>query len=141
MKNKKYDYIKNNFIISLMGYILIILSSLILYFGARVFTGFFPSFNFFLLALIDCGLHDINIMFILAPLLSSFIFSFIFSFKNGKLSSALSLSAYYIIINLIFIIRGSDNFSAEVFIPWSIWIFLLGYFSQGIFNKFNARHA
>jgi hypothetical protein len=140
MGNKKQDFIKNNFIISLIGYILVILSSLIAYFLARIFTGFFPSFNFFLLALIDCGLHDINTLFILAPLISSFIFSFIFQFKNRELSFALLLSAYYIIINLIFIIIDSANFSASIFIPWIMWVFLLGYLSKCIFNKFIAGH-
>lgn len=108
----------------------------------RIVTGYYPSFTFFTLALITLRLVEIHQGFLIAPLLVA-----IFAMKllsktsiNRRLVAGLSVTSYYFLVAVIFVILGASDFPLYILTLWLIWIFILGVVSSIIMDKLHTWH-
>lgn len=94
---------KDIILIGITGYSLIVLSAIVLSVAVRIFTGYFPSFEFFTLTLITFNLHQLNLGFIIVPVMVSIlVMAGIGRFITArKVLGGLSLSSYYIIVSVV----------------------------------------
>lgn len=125
-----------------LGYLFIVASVVILSIIIRMITGYYPSFTFFTLALIAFRLVEIHQGFLIAPLLVAIFMMMLLSKTsiNGRIVAGLSLTSYYFLVALIYLIMGAREFPIEILIPWLPWVFILGSASSIIVDKlsFNA---
>ena len=126
-----------------LGYFFIVASVVVLSIIIRIITGYYPSFTFFTLALITFRLVEIHQGFLIAPLLIA-IFTMMLLSKtsiNIRIVAGVSLTSYYFLLALIYLIIGAGEFPFEVLIPWLPWVFILGFTSSIIVDKlsFHAR--
>ncbi len=123
-----------------LGYFFIITSVFIVSIFIRMITGYYPSFTFFTLALITFRFVEIHQGFLIAPPLVA-IFTMIPLLKtsiNKRIGAGLSMTSYYLLVTLIYVIKGAGEFSLVILIPWIPWVFILGFASSIIVDKFYA---
>lgn len=128
---------KKLILICAIGYVLVIISALILSLTIRILTGYFPSFTFFTLALITFRLSEVSYAFLIAPLFVATVMMMLLSRTsiNIRIASGSSLSSYYAFVVLIFIVMGSGDFPYLVSIPWVVYVFFLGFISSIIIER------
>jgi hypothetical protein len=129
--------LKKAFKISVTGYALIVVSALILTLIWRLATGYFPSFLFFTMGLVTLRTVEIHNVFVIAPLIVSFITLALLSKTrlNERFTSGLSLSLFYFISSLAFFVKGAGEFSYGIAFIWILWVFVLGYTSSAVVTK------
>ncbi len=105
----------------------------------KLITGYYPSFTFFILTIITFRLIEIHQVFLIAPLLIAILVMMALSkiFKQTKIVAGLSMTSYYFLVTLIFLIIGGD-FPFELLLLWFPWIFFLGFVSPIIVEKLYA---
>ncbi len=120
--------IKDALITSLVGYVLLVGSALILSAAIRLITGYYASFTFFTLALLTFRLVELRYGFLLAPPLVALVVITLLSRTpvNVHLSAGIGLSSYYILVASMFLLTGAAEFSATSAIPWIVWAFIVG---------------
>ncbi|MCW4033110.1 MAG: hypothetical protein NWF08_06925 [Candidatus Bathyarchaeota archaeon] len=128
---------KKSILICSIGYVLIIVSALMLSLIVRILTGYFPSFTFFTLALITFRLFEINYAFLLVPLFVAILVMMLLSRPsiNTRIAGGMSLTSYYAFVALIYMAMRSGDFPYLALIPWFLFVFFLGYTSVIISEK------
>lgn len=141
MKNS----IKYTILTCSLGYFLIVASVFVASIVVRINTGYYPSFTFFTLALITFRLVEIHQGFLAAPLLVATFTMMLLSKTsiNRRIIAGLSMTSYYFLVALIYVIMGAGEFPIEILIPWLPWVFILGFASSIIVDKlsFHARES
>lgn len=121
----------------LLGYLLIIATSMVLAVLIKFLTGYFPSFYFFTLALITFRLYEINQFFIVMPFLVAILIMLIL-YKapiDERITSGIGMTFYYFSVAFFFVITGSGDFPFWISMIWIIWVFIIGIFSSIIVCK------
>ena len=105
-------------------------------------TGWFPSFTFFALALITFRLTEINYAFLVVPPLLAIVAMVLLSRSpiNRRMAAGVSLSSYYVLVALMYVILGAGEFAVEIALPWIVWAFVLGLGASVIVDKVSAWH-
>lgn len=126
--------------ISALSYILVIVSAVAVSVIAWLATGYFPSFTFFVLALISFRLVEVHTIFLAAPLIVSIISMTILSITpiNKRIAAGLGIASYYLLVTMLFLISGAGDFPLDVSIPWIIWVFIVGFVSSALVDKFRV---
>lgn len=127
---------------SLLGYLVLVSSGLLLSAVVALITGYYPSFTFFTLALITFRLTEMHYGFLLAPPLISIVVIAILSKTaiNRAIRAGIGLSSYYVVVALIFVIVGAGDFSVGTSIPWIVWAFIVGAGSSITVDRLSARY-
>jgi len=136
MKNS----IKYTILTCTLGYILIVASAVVHSIIVRMVTGYYPSFTGFTLALITLKLVEIHQGFLTAPLfVATFVMILLSKTSiNRRIVAGLSVTSYYFLVTLIFVIMGVGDFPIKILTPWLLWIFILGFASSIIVDKLHT---
>ncbi len=127
--------------ISVLGYILIWTSALILLVATRLSTGYMPPFKGFVFPLVSFRLTEIHNFFLIAPLILAAITIKLLTrtWISRKVAGGIALTSYYILTSIIFFIKGAGEFSLEISSLWIVWVFVLGYASTVILERLKKR--
>jgi len=120
-----------------LGYFLIVASVVVVSIIIWMITGYYPSFTFFTLALITFRLVEVHQGFLMAPLLVATFTMMLLSKTsiNRRIVAGLSMTSYYFLLALIYVIMGAGEFPIEILIPWLPWVFVLGFASSIIVDR------
>jgi hypothetical protein len=123
--------LKESFKVSVLGYLMIIVSALIIQLIIKLESGFYPSFFEFTMLLLTFRLWVVNRLFILGPLLTTSISLVILSKTSvdKRIAGGISLSSFYILAAVTFYLEGAAEFSYAMLGFWIIWVFVLGFVS------------
>ncbi|MCW3975715.1 MAG: hypothetical protein O2U61_05390 [Candidatus Bathyarchaeota archaeon] len=121
----------------LLGYLLILATAIVLTIIIKLVTGYFPSFDFFTLALITFRLSEINQFFIVTPFLVAILTMLILcrALINNRITSGISMAFYYFLVTIFFVITGSGDFPFWISTIWIVWVFNIGVISSIIVDK------
>ena len=94
-------------------------------------------FHLFTLALITFRLVEVHQGFLMAPLLVATFTMMLLSKTsiNRRIVAGLSMTSYYFLLALIYVIMGAGEFPIEILIPWLPWVFVLGFASSIIVDR------
>ena len=126
-----------------LGYFLIVASVVVVSIIVRMITGYYPSFRFFTLSLITFRLVEIHQGFIVAPLLVATFTMMLLSKTsiNRRIVAGLSITSYYFLVGLIYVMIGAGDFPLDIFILWLSWVFILGFASSIIVDELHTRRC
>jgi hypothetical protein len=129
--------IKYAVLVSVLGYAFVVASGLAIWAIFGLTTGWFPSFTFFALALITFRLTEINGAFFVVPPLLAIVAMMLLSSTpiNRRMAAGVSLSSYYVLVALMYVIVGAGEFALEAALPWIVWAFVLGLGASVIVDK------
>ena len=121
----------------LLGYLLILATAIVLTIIIKLVTGYFPSFNFFTLALISFRLFEINQFFIVIPLLVAILTVLILCriLIDNRIASGIGMAFYYFLVAIFFVTTGSGDFPFWISMIWIVWAFIIGVISSIIVDK------
>jgi len=73
----------------------------------------------------------------MAPLLAATFMMMLLSKTsiNRRIVAGLSMTSYYFLLALIYVIMGAGEFPIEILIPWLPWVFVLGFASSIIVDR------
>ena len=103
-------------------------------------SGWYPSFTFFALALITFRLTETNYGFFVVPPLLATVVMIVLSGTpiNRKMAAGVSLSLYYVLVAMMYVLVGAGEFALEIALPWIVWSFVLGLGASVIVDKLSA---
>ena len=129
--------LRNAILTCTLGYLLIVISTLVLMVIVRIVTGYYQSPVYFGLALMTFRLSEISGIFAVAPLLVSLPVMIALSGipVHKWILGGISSSEYYLLVALIFASIGAHEFPYEVLLPWMALVFLLGSLSAIVVGK------
>ncbi|TKJ28046.1 MAG: hypothetical protein CEE40_12675 [Chloroflexi bacterium B3_Chlor] len=127
--------------VSLLGYLVLVASALLLSAAVGLITGYYPSSTFFTLALITFRVAEIHYSFVFAPPLVAVAAMILLSRTsiNRRVVAGISVSSFYFLVTLMYLIVGAAEFSVATAIPWIAWAFLVGLGSSVIVDRLLAR--
>jgi len=96
----------------LLGYLLILATAIVLTIIIKLVTGYFPSFNFFTLALITFRLSEINQFFIVIPLLVAILTVLILcrALIDNRIASGIGMTFYYFLAVFFLLLLDQATF-------------------------------
>ncbi len=135
------DSMKYALTTSLVGYLLLVGSALIVSAAIRLITGYYPSFTYFTLSLMTFRLVELHYGFLLAPPLTALVVITLLSRTpvNVHVSAGIGLSSYYILVASMFLLTGAAEFSATSAIPMIVWAFIVGVGSSVVVHGVQTR--
>ena len=115
-------------LVSSLGYASVVAFACLIWKGFQILTGYYPSFAFFVLALVTFRLAEVSRLFLLLPPLVAVLTMMGLSevLDNNMIVSGLGLSSYYIFVALVFLALGAGEFPFEVALLWILMTFFLG---------------
>jgi hypothetical protein len=135
--------IKYAVVISLLGYVFVVASAVVIWFLFGLTSGSYPSFAFFALGLITFRLTEIHGgFFAIPPLLATVGIVFL----NGtpldrRIGAGIGLASYYILVAFTYVIAGAGEFPLETVTPWIVWVFVLGLGSSAIVDRLDDWYS
>jgi hypothetical protein len=135
--------IKYAFLTCTLGYVLIVaISTVTILIISKMITGYYLHLTT-ILELITFNLIYIHQGFFIVPLAVAICtMALLLKFsQNKKLIAGLSMTSYYLIVALIYAIMGAREFPLEILILWLPWVFMLGFASSIIVDKFHAWYS
>lgn len=123
-----------------LGYLLIIVSTIVLATLIWLITGYYPSFTFFTLALMTFRLVEVHQAFLVAPLIVGIAIMMLLNKTaiDSKIAAGLSTASYYLSIALIYMATGASELPIEILLPWILWAFILGFASSIILDRLHS---
>jgi hypothetical protein len=123
---------------SSLGYVFVVVSAFVISATIEVVTGYYPSLQFFTLALITFRLIEIAQAFLIVPLLIAMFATILLSRipMDTRIAGGFGLASYYILVGLIFAAMGGGDFPYEIMIIWVALVFLLGFLSAIAIDTF-----
>ncbi len=134
-------HIKHTILTCTLAYILTIASVLLVTTTSMLVFGLYISFVFFTLTLVTFRLYEIHQIFIMAPPIVAIVTMLLLSKTriNKRILAGLSMTIYYVVVTLIFLIMRAEEFPYEILIIWIPWVFILGALSSVIVDKLNKK--
>ena len=123
---------------SALGYVFVVMSAFAISATIGVVTGYYPSLQFFTLALITFRMIEINQFFLIVPpLIAMFVTTLLSRIPmERKIAGGLGLASYYILVGVIFAAIGGGDVSYEILIIWVALVFLFGFLSTAAIDTF-----
>ena len=118
-------------LVGALGYVFVVISAFAISATIGVMTGYYPSLQFFTLALITFRMIEINQIFLIVPPLIAMFVTILLSCvpMDGRIAGGFGLASYYILVGLIFTATGGGDFPYELLIIWIALVFLFGVLS------------
>ncbi len=125
----------------IIGYVLIVASVAVASLAVKLATGYYPSFQFFSLALVAAGLAEINYIFVLAPLIVGVLATALMlrTRINRSIASGIGLAAYYVLAIAFYLIIGAGDVGLDILALWSLWAFAMGALASKILDFLQKR--
>lgn len=132
--------IKYAVLVSVLGYVFVVASAVAIWIIFGLTTGWYPSFTFFALALITFRLTEINYGFFVVPPLLATVAMMLLSKTpiNTRMVAGVSLSLFYVLVAVMYVMVGAGEFALEIALPWIVWAFVLGLGASVIVDKVSA---
>jgi len=123
---------------SALGYVLVVVSAFAISATIGVVTGYYPSLQFFTLALITFRMIEINQVFLIVPpLVAMFVTALLYRMPmDRRIAGGLGLASYYILVGVIFATIGGGDLPYEILIIWVALVFLFGFLSTAAIDTF-----
>lgn len=131
--------VRKAILVSGLGYAMIVVLASLIWKAVEIFTGYYPSFTFFLLALITFRLVEVNPSFLFVPPLVAVPLIIVLSriLGNERFAAGLGLTSYYILAVLTFLAYGSGELPYIVAALWILAVFVIGVLSERILDRLN----
>jgi len=123
---------------SALGYVFVVMSAFAISATIGVVTGYYPSLQFFTLALITFRMIEINQVFLIVPpLVAMFVTALLYRMSmDRRIAGGLGLASYYILVGVIFATIGGGDLPYEILIIWVALVFLFGFLSTAAIDTF-----
>jgi hypothetical protein len=123
---------------SALGYVFVVVSAFAISATIGVVTGYYPSLQFFTLALITFRMIEINQVFLIVPpLVVMFVTALLYRMPmDRRIAGGLGLASYYILVGVIFATIGGGDLPYEILIIWVALVFLFGFLSTAAIDTF-----
>ena len=123
---------------SALGYVFVVMSAFAISATIGVVTGYYPSLQFFTLALITFRMIEINQVFLIVPpLVVMFVTALLYRMPmDRRIAGGLGLASYYILVGVIFATIGGGDLPYEILIIWVALVFLFGFLSTAAIDTF-----
>ncbi len=123
---------------SALGYAFVVMSAFAISATIGVVTGYYPSLQFFTLALITFRMIEINQTFLIVPpLVAMFVTALLYRMPmDRRIAGGLGLASYYILVGVIFATTGGGDLPYEILIIWVALVFLFGFLSTAAIDTF-----
>ena len=123
---------------SALGYVFVVISAFAISATIGVVTGYYPSLQFFTLALITFRMIEINQVFLIVPpLIAMFVTALLYRMPmDRRIAGGLGLASYYILVGVIFATIGGGDLPYEILIIWVALVFLFGFLSTAAIDTF-----
>jgi hypothetical protein len=125
--------------VSLVGYAFLALSAVGITLLVGLATGYLPCASCFTLALLAFRLTEIHWTLVLFPLLAAACAMILLTKTrlNRRIASGMGLSSPYLLIVLVYVLMGAEEFALEIAFAWMAWASIVGAASSIVVERFS----